>query len=462
MPSLINTTLQNHSGTPRVWLEGIKIKREGFWPGLRYRIEEKQRCLVLTLHDEGEYRVSRRKKGQHELPVIDITQKRLTALFEGAERLRVLVRSGCIIISIHHHHQRRQERIQRLLHKLQHQMTLSIGSLFHGGGILDKAIHRGFANQGINTTLGIAVELESQYLEASLANNPELWSAESLAAESGVQYLHLHSGTTQFDGVIAGIPCTGASLSGRSKLKLAYAEDHQGAGACFFWFLLFVQAVNPAFILVENVPPYATTASASVIRSVLTTLGYRLQERVFGGCEFGALEDRQRWVMVALSEDLHDGFDLQAVPAIRTKPEQLRELLDPIPPESDCWKAYDYLANKEQADIAAGKGFRRQLLTAASTQCGTIGRAYNKARSTEPFLQHPDDPAKSRLFTPHEHARLKGIPESVVDGLSTTTAHEVLGQSVVFPVFEAIAQALANHLRNLAMIASDNTEQVRA
>ncbi|MNC80203.1 hypothetical protein D3C75_1329110 [compost metagenome] len=44
----------------------------------------------------------------------------------------------------------------------------------------------------------------------------------------------------------------------------------------------------------------------------------------------------------------------------------------------------------------------------------------------------------SRLLTPVEHARVKGIPLEVIEGESETTAHEGLGQSVIFPKFEAV------------------------
>jgi DNA (cytosine-5)-methyltransferase 1 len=122
----------------------------------------------------------------------------------------------------------------------------------------------------------------------------------------------------------------------------------------------------------------------------------------------------------------------------------------PVSADADTWKSYEYLAEKESKDRNAGKGFRRQLLSPEDDRCGTIGRSYNKARSTEPFLKHPTDGSLSRLFTPGEHARLKGIPESVIHGLSATTAHEVLGQSVIYPAFVAIAQAIARHLLTVA------------
>lgn len=85
-------------------------------------------------------------------------------------------------------------------------------------------------------------------------------------------------------------------------------------------------------------------------------------------------------------------------------------------------------------------------MTADSTSVGTIGRGYSKARSTEPFLAHPVDQGLSRLFTAVEHARLKGIPESLVAGVSETTAHEILGQSVIYPVFEAVGKAIGQSL----------------
>ncbi|MFT6464751.1 MAG: DNA (cytosine-5)-methyltransferase 1 [Halopseudomonas sp.] len=37
---------------------------------------------------------------------------------------------------------------------------------------------------------------------------------------------------------------------------------------------------------------------------------------------------------------------------------------------------------------------------------------------------------------------MKGIPEEVIAGESDTVAHEILGQSVIYPVFEAIGLEL--------------------
>ncbi len=129
-----------------------------------------------------------------------------------------------------------------------------------------------------------------------------------------------------------------------------------------------------------------------------------------------------------------------------TKPATVQDILEDVPADSPRWKEFNYLADKEIKDLAAGKGFRRQLLTEAADKCGTIGRHYNKCRSTEPFLIHPENDKLSRLFTPKEHARLKGIPDGIVKGISDTIAHQILGQSVIWPVFQAVGKQIGEFI----------------
>ena len=45
-----------------------------------------------------------------------------------------------------------------------------------------------------------------------------------------------------------------------------------------------------------------------------------------------------------------------------------------------------------------------------------------------------------------EHARIKGIPEELVAGMSNTIAHEALGQSVLFEPFKAVGTLVGESL----------------
>ncbi len=80
---------------------------------------------------------------------------------------------------------------------------------------------------------------------------------------------------------------------------------------------------------------------------------------------------------------------------------------------------------------------------------GAITKGYAKVRSTEPKLQHPANPDLLRQFSPAEHARMKGIPEHLVFGLSATVAHELLGQAVCYAPFLAVGKAIGRALGEL-------------
>lgn len=450
MSTLINTKLGEHRGKRRIWLEGHKLAREGYEPGVKYDLAVEQAKLVLRPSEEGKYTVSRRKRNGRLIPIIDISRQELAEIFEGVDMLRVMISRGKIVVTAHHQQQKVVQRVERLLSRIKSGEPLRGASLFHGGGVADSAVHGGFGLSGISTKIGVAVELEGTYLDSSLQNNVELWDDKSIPIESAIELVNLGNEPPEMDYLLAGLPCTGASLSGRAKGKLKFAEEHEAAGAMFFSFLEFVKALNPAVVIGENVPAYADTASMAVIRSVLGSLGYDVQERVLNGNEFGALENRNRLCFVAISKGL-EGFDLERVKPLRTKPKQISDILEPFEViDENRWKTFSYLEEKAKRDKASGKGFRRQVLQGDEGHCGTIGRGYSKARSTEPFLAHPFDSTLSRLFTPLEHARAKDVPSSVIEGLPDTRAHEVLGQGVCYGPFEALGREMGRAFRRAA------------
>lgn len=449
MTTIINTKLGEHRGKKRVWLEGTRIAREQVQAGLKYTPVVKNDRVVLLVGNEGMFTVSKREKNGVVHPIIDLKIEELATLFAGVERLRVVVRRGRIVITAHHSYARSAERVDRLIEKLSQGKPLDVGTAFSGGAVLDRAIHEGLASAGIKSRLSLVIEREGKYLDSAMRNNSMLWDENTLAINSDIEQADI-SHASQTDIVIMGIPCTGASRSGLSKNKLKYAEEHETAGAMFFYALRFIEVLNPAIIILENVTEYMNTSSYAVIRAVLTTWGYDVQERVLAGGEFGALENRKRLCVVATCKSLPIAFDSESIVPVAEKPACLGDLLDDVPANDKSWKFYDYLVAKETRDKANGNMFRRQLVTEASTEIGTIGRGYNKARSTEPFLQHPTDSALSRLLTVAEHCRVKGIPLEMVKGLSATIAHEVLGQSVIFPAFKAVGRSLGEFAQALA------------
>ena len=138
-------------GTPRLWLEGVKAKLAGFLPGLRYSIrkDDERKMLVLELAEDGLRVVSKKLKGNVETPVIDINSKETLSIFEGFESVRVIVQKTRITVLPMQVDIAKNERLQRVISKLESGEALNVGSLSHGGGVLSHAMHHGLMTAGI-------------------------------------------------------------------------------------------------------------------------------------------------------------------------------------------------------------------------------------------------------------------------------------------------------------------------
>ena len=453
LTTVLNVKIGESKCVPRIWMEGESLTRAGLKIETRYRVqttaENRIELHEATADYKGDtFKVSSRSRHGVQRPLMEVRSRLLRVVFEQSEKVRVAIRKGVIVITAHQHELNMIERSQRVIKKVREGAKLAVCSLFHAGGIMDRALHNGFALGGLSSFVKVAVELSSVYLSASLRNNREIWQPDSVAIHTDIRDMHWRNNAPACDVLVAGIPCNSASKAGRAKNAIEFAEEHEGAGSLFVDFLEGVKATNPAIIVGENVPEYQSTAGMAVIRSVLGSLGYEIFETVLDGNDFGALERRRRLVIVAVCKRLSQVFDFATLSPVKVKEDSLNDILDAVPLDSERWKTYDYLATKAVKDKAAGKGFARQILTGAEGFCGTVGKGYFRARSTEPFIQHPTDSSLSRLLTAQEHARIKGIPECVFAGEAETVAHEIMGQAVIYPLFVSVGAGIAQLLRS--------------
>jgi DNA (cytosine-5)-methyltransferase 1 len=446
MATMIETKVGNHRGKPRIYLEGIMLEREGFTQGIKYSRSVTKDKLKLTVIEGGQYKVSKKSKQGRELPVIDIRTEALNELAVGG-RVRVLITNKTILVLRHFNDERIADRMKLLIENME-KNDIRTGSFFHGGGIASKGFHEGLAAAGVQSKTALAIELESSFINSSLKNNPELWDDRSIVINSGIESVRFHKpGIPQLNILEAGIPCSGASKAGISSLGLSMPEEHPIAGAAFHYMLQGIDATNPAIFTAECVPGYRTTAGAVTIRSVLGQLGYSIQEKLVRGSNFGAFEDRERWLLVATTVGLEEIINLEDIDLYQKEvPASFSEIKDETVDEN-AWKDYQYLRDKEVRDIEAGKGFRMQKLNDESQKCGTITRGYNKVRSCDPILERED--GKLRLFSVSEHAKAKCIPVGTVEGLPATTAHQILGQSVIYHWYTALGQVIGKAISDI-------------
>ena len=465
MLTIINTHVGKGKTGNRLWMEGAKLDHavkpgQVLVPELK-ETEEGVKLILVVSDDVTEgVTVSKRTNNDVVKPLIEIRDAVLGEHFTLGMKVRVVVAAGKITVEIHAHELSKRERTERMERKLKTGEALRIGSLFLGGGVMDRAIHEGLSAAGIPAYSRFVVERESKYLDAAVANQPELFKDDSILIHSDVENVCLEK-PVPVEILVAGIPCTGASRAGRSKNKLAKAEDHESAGACFVSVLSFVVACAPHTVILECVPEYIESASYSVVSAMLSHWGYSLTTEVLDGNVFGALEGRKRMCLVAVTDgDKAYDFSFDLLQCHFEKEATVADILDDISPDDSRWKSYDYLLEKEQRDKASGKGFSRDLYIGTETRVSTIRRLYAKGGSCDQFLCHPDDPTKFRLFTAQEHCRIKKVPDYIIANVSSTTAHEILGQSVVFTAFYAVGYAIGQYAKDYFAIPAVEMKKV--
>lgn len=449
MTTIISTKVSTNRNTPRIWLEGVRLARGQFAPEARYNVSHKNGTVTLTLCKDGERKVSQRSRK----PIIDLCSMAVGQWFSVGDKVRAIVRHGRIVIRRIAQTLKTLARDRRILSKLTKGEALDVVSMFSGAGIMDRAITDGFHQAGVKTRTMVTAEIDGTYMDANLKANGHLFDNKSMLINGPAQDFDLGN-VPPASLMCVGLPCTGFSSAGRAKGKLSSAEAHPEAGALFFTFLQWVHSFQPAVLILENVKNMLTSPSMDVIRSVLANLNYTLFESVQNGCDHGALENRDRAVVIAMSKELaeHGEFDLGDIRPLRTKPATVADALDPISEDDSRWTIHEYLERKAVSDKQAGKGFARQLYDGSEPSIATITRGYSRIRSTDPHIKHPTKPRVTRLLSPVEHSRMKGLPEGWIQSteLADTRAHEVLGQSVIFPVFEAIGVALGQNLKATA------------
>lgn len=450
MLSYLYRRITTNKGAPRLWLEGKQPARAGFAAGVRYAlsVHPETRTVTLTLKDNGWRVVSAKHKGDTDVPVIDLNSREALGIFDGIELVRVIIRKGRIHILPAIAELRRRERLARLEAALAAKEPISIGSVSHGIGVLDLAIHQGLAAGGVASRLAFANDIDDEFLTQASEHNPA-WNEDTAYLSVPVQLLPADTwamgALPKIHGLIGGIPCSGASVAGRAKLGTSCAEAHEGVGHLVVPFIQMIQALNPAFVCLENVTPWSSAGSAWILRHSLRDMGYEVHETVLKAKEWNALEHRERFCLVAVTQGMQFSFAELEKPAPQAR--TLGEILEPIADDDPAWSSFDYLKNHVAKHAAKGNGFQLQVFRPEDDHVGTLTAGYAKIRATDPKIAHASNPDLMRQLTVNEHAGAKDIEPELVAGMSKTAAHRAMGQSVSKRPFVALGKLLAHWLR---------------
>ena len=279
------------------------------------------------------------------------------------------------------------------------------------------------------------------------------------------------------DVLLAGFPCQPFSLAGVSKknsLGRAHGFECETQGTLFFDVCRIIAAKKPAAFVLENVKnlkSHDKGKTFKVIMEALDDLGYDVADTYSnkGGQDPKIIDakafipqHRERIVLVGFRRDLDisDGFTLRNLPKPNSTP-SFADLLDKEVSNKYILtpKLWHYLYEYAKKHQAKGNGFGYGLvdpndrnaytrtLSARYHKDGSeilIDRGWNKEQGERDFDDLLNQASRPRRLTPQECARLMGFDKpsetNFVIPVSDTQAYRQFGNSVVVPVFRAIAE----------------------
>lgn len=312
--------------------------------------------------------------------------------------------------------------------------------------------------------------------DVTKSHHPDISDSEARA--------HILASIPQHDVLLAGFPCQPFSLAGVSK-KNAMGRAHGFAcdtqGTLFFDVVRIIDATRPPIFVLENVKNLKSHDNGKTFRIIMQTLdelGYEVSDAKTMGADDPKIIDgqnflpqhRERIVLVGFRRDLglHEGFTLRDIPALY--PERrptFGELLEPMVDAKFIltpvlWK-YLYRYARKHQEKGNGFGYGMVDPTRANSVARTlsaryykdgaeilIDRGWNFALGEKDFDDPQNQQHRPRRLTPRECARLMGFesPQGYRWRIpvSDTQAYRQFGNSVIVPVFAAVARLLESRI----------------
>ncbi len=298
-------------------------------------------------------------------------------------------------------------------------------------------------------------------------------------------YARIDSLIPDHEVLVAGFPCQPFSIAGVSKknaLGRLHGFECTTQGTLFFDVARILAAKQPAAFLLENVKNLKSHDKGQTFRVIAETLdelGYWVADIDLNGPDDPKILDarnfvpqhRERIVLIGFRKDLnvHEDFTLRDIKKLYPrKVPRLGDLLDPEHPKyvltEKLWKyLYDYAIKHKKK----GNGFGFGLFGPESEATRTLSARYYKDGSevlidrgwdmNKEFHEN-DISRRPRRLTPRECARLMGFDRpgksNFVIPVSDTQAYKQFGNSVVVPVFEAVAKMMAPRVIQAMQVAT--------
>ena len=247
------------------------------------------------------------------------------------------------------------------------------------------------------------------------------------------------------DVLLAGFPCQTFSIAGVSKLG-SMGREHglveKTRGTLFYEICRILGHHRPRAFLLENVKGLLWHDEGRTFKTIeesLRELGYATSHRVISSVNF-VPQRRERVFIVGFN----DGrvFDF---PDPEERETRLSDILDEGVDQKYTLNdhLWNYHQERKRIQRDKGNGFGYRMFSADGTS-GTLSARYYKDGAD--ILLEQEGGKNPRRLTPRECARLMGFPEDFVLNSSEVQAYKQLGNAVVPPVVEMLANGMISRI----------------
>ena len=288
------------------------------------------------------------------------------------------------------------------------------------------------------------------------------------------------------DVLLAGFPCQPFSIAGVSKKKSLGRPtgfEDKTQGTLFFDVARIIEKKNPKVFVLENVKNLKSHDKGNTFKVIWETLTqdlkYTCSYRIIDGQSW-VPQHRERIVIVGFRNKVDFSLeDMELPPKGEVKLASILHKTDGTEPRlpQDGDKYFDFENNKvldkytltdnlwaylqayAQKHRSMENGFGYGLVN-ENDIARTLSARYYKDGSE--ILISQGEGKNPRRLTPRECARLMGYPDDYVIPVSDTRAYKQFGNSVVVPLFHAVAEFIKPLLMEEIENENHNTERIYA
>lgn len=430
-----NIRTSEKSGNTWIFLEPTCLEAGGFEIGDGVSLTIERDTLIFRKTDDKTHVISKRKRvgWKKARPIMDRTNKEISAVIRAREKIDILVSDGMLLIRHSRSFDLDYIRTPMLMGSDQKQIrTLSIP----GGAGIGMAC---LADTGFFSSVG-SLDLWAEAIDTYRIN-----FRDSLSLFSDLRDIH-NEYIPAADLVLLTPECTEFSMLGTRKEDIATALSPHYART--------VYASGADYVLMEQVVPYYKSRAYEQLDTLLRIkFPYSSGPIMLDAYDMGSLAGRRRGYCVYSTRPL-DSFQMPAPPKIpEHRRQNLRQVLSGLDILEGDWKPIEGTVMEGLLRKNGNNNFRAEsnytLVTLESKRISAFVTHYRKVQVTSSYLTHPEDSGLWRIFEPHEISRILGVPDWFKfdsDHISDANKTKLLGQSVDGNVMRAIGVELATYI----------------